>query len=155
MTYTSPWMNAELEGFRDAARRFIAAEILPHQDKWKQQQHVDRDIWTKTGEMGMLLADIPEEYGGGGLDYISYGLMMQELERGDSGVRSTASVQGSLVMFPIYEYGSEEQRRKYLPKLASGEWLGSWGLTEPGSGSDAGGARTTAVKRGDKWVLNG
>ncbi|MFM6925271.1 MAG: acyl-CoA dehydrogenase family protein, partial [Ferruginibacter sp.] len=94
-------------------------------------------------------------YGGGGLDYISYGLMMQELERGDSGVRSTASVQGSLVMFPIYQYGSEEQRNKYLPKLASGEWLGCFGLTEPNHGSDPGGMLTNIKDGGDHVILNG
>jgi glutaryl-CoA dehydrogenase len=91
------------------------------------------------GELGCFGPTVPEKYGGGGLDYISYGLMMQELERGDSGVRSTASVQGSLVMFPIYAYGSEEQRMKYLPKLASGEWLGCFGLNRTGPRQQPGG----------------
>ena len=103
----------------------------------------------------VLAQRIPVEYGGGGLDYISYGLMMQELERGDSGVRSTASVQGSLVMFPIYAYGSEEQRKKYLPKLASGEWLGCFGLTEPDHGSDPAGMLTNFKDAGDHVILNG
>jgi glutaryl-CoA dehydrogenase len=107
------------------------------------------------GELGCFGPTIPAEYGGGGLDYISYGLMMQELERGDSGVRSTASVQGSLVMFPIYEYGSEEQRRKYLPKLASGEWLGCFGLTEPDYGSNPAGMLTNIKDKGDHVILNG
>ncbi len=105
--------------------------------------------------MGCFGPTIPEQYGGGGLDYISYGLMMQELERGDSGVRSTASVQGSLVMFPIYEYGSEAQRMKYLPKLASGEWLGCFGLTEPNHGSNPSVMLTNIKDAGDHVILNG
>jgi glutaryl-CoA dehydrogenase len=105
--------------------------------------------------LGCFGPTIPVAYGGGGLDYISYGLMMQELERGDSGVRSTASVQGSLVMFPVYEYGSEEQRKKYLPKLASGEWLGCFGLTEPNHGSDPSGMLSRFEDAGDHVILNG
>jgi len=108
------------------------------------------------GDLGCFGPTIPELYGGGSLDYISYGLMMQELERGDSGVRSTASVQGSLVMFPIFEFGSEEQRRKYLPKLASGEWLGCFGLTEPDHGSNPAGMLTNYKNSDDDFVvLNG
>jgi glutaryl-CoA dehydrogenase len=107
------------------------------------------------GDLGCFGPTIPAAYGGGGLDYISYGLMMQELERGDSGVRSTASVQGSLVMYPIYAYGNEAQRQKYLPKLASGEWLGCFGLTEPNHGSDPGGMLTTIVDAGDHYLVNG
>jgi glutaryl-CoA dehydrogenase len=98
---------------------------------------------------------IPQQYGGGGLDYISYGILMQEIERGDSGMRSTASVQGSLVMYPIYKFGSEEQRKKYLPKLASGEWLGCFGLTEPDHGSNPSGMVTNFKDAGDHYVLNG
>ena len=105
--------------------------------------------------MGAFGPTIPEEYGGGGMDYISYGLIMQEIERGDSGMRSTASVQGSLVMFPIYAYGSEEQRHKFLPKLASGEWLGCFGLTEPDHGSNPGGMTTNIKDMGDHYLLNG
>ena len=108
------------------------------------------------GELGVFGPTLPTQYGCGGLDYISYGLMMQELERGDSGVRSTASVQGSLVMFPIYQYGNEEQRNKYLPKLASGEWLGCFGLTEPNHGSDPSSMLTNIKDNGDEYViLNG
>ncbi len=107
------------------------------------------------GDLGCFGPTIPEQYGGGGLDYISYGLMMQELERGDSGVRSTASVQGSLVMFPIYAYGNEAQRNKYLPKLASGEWLGCFGLTEPDHGSNPSGMLTRITDAGDHFILNG
>jgi glutaryl-CoA dehydrogenase len=114
-----------------------------------------QQIVKQMGDLGCFGPTIPHEYGGGGLDYISYGLMMQELERGDSGVRSTASVQGSLVMFPIYAYGSEEQRKKYLPKLASGEWLGCFGLTEPDHGSNPSGMLTNIKDAGDHVILNG
>jgi glutaryl-CoA dehydrogenase len=106
-------------------------------------------------EVGAFGPYIPAEYGGGGLDQISYGLIMQELERGDSGIRSTASVQSSLVMYPIYTYGSEEQRKKYLPKLATGEWMGCFGLTEPDHGSNPGGMVTNIKDKGDHYVLNG
>lgn len=105
--------------------------------------------------MGAFGPTIPEQYGGGGMDYISYGLMMQEIERGDSGIRSMASVQGSLVMYPIFKFGSEQQRKKYLPKLASGEWLGCFGLTEPDHGSNPGGMVTTFKDMGDHYLLNG
>jgi glutaryl-CoA dehydrogenase len=114
-----------------------------------------QQIVKQLGDLGLFWSNYSREYGGGGLDYISYGLMMQELERGDSGVRSTASVQGSLVMFPIYQYGSEEQRKKYLPKLASGEWLGCFGLTEPNHGSDPSSMLTNFKDAGDHVILNG
>jgi glutaryl-CoA dehydrogenase len=114
-----------------------------------------QQIVKQMGDSAASGPTIPEQYGGGGLDYISYGLMMQELERGDSGVRSTASVQGSLVMFPIYAYGSEEQRKKFLPRLASGEWLGCFGLTEPDHGSNPAGMLTNIKDAGDHVILNG
>jgi glutaryl-CoA dehydrogenase len=114
---------------RQSMRDFVKREILPSIEQWAQQAYFPSEIVRKFGDVGAFGPTIPQEYGGGGMDYISYGLIMQEIERGDSGMRSTASVQGSLVMFPIYQYGSEEQRRKYLPKLASGEWLGCFGLT--------------------------
>jgi glutaryl-CoA dehydrogenase len=107
------------------------------------------------GELGIFGPQLPQEYGCPGLDYIAYGLIMQEIERGDSGIRSMASVQGSLVMYPIYAYGSEEQRRKYLPKLAKGELMGCFGLTEPDFGSNPGGMRTNFVDKGDHFLLNG
>jgi glutaryl-CoA dehydrogenase len=107
------------------------------------------------GDLGCFGPTVPTEYGGGALDYISYGLMMQELERGDSGVRSTASVQGSLVMFPIHAYGTEAQKQKFLPKLASGEWLGCFGLTEPDHGSNPSGMLTNIKDAGDHFILNG
>jgi glutaryl-CoA dehydrogenase len=140
---------------RDAVRSYVKKEISPIIEDCAQNAGFPQQIVSQLGQLGCFGPTIPEQYGGGGLDYISYGLMMQELERGDSGVRSTASVQGSLVMFPIYEYGSEEQRKKYLPKLASGEWLGCFGLTEPNHGSDPGGMLTNIKDAGDHYVLNG
>jgi glutaryl-CoA dehydrogenase len=140
---------------RDSVRNYVKKEISPIIEEYAQQAAFPEQIVGQLGQMGCFGPTIPEQYGGGGLDYISYGLMMQELERGDSGVRSTASVQGSLVMFPIYEYGSEEQRNKYLPKLASGEWLGCFGLTEPNHGSDPGGMLTNIRDAGDHVILNG
>ncbi|HMW27031.1 MAG TPA: acyl-CoA dehydrogenase family protein, partial [Ferruginibacter sp.] len=109
---------------RETVRNYVKKEISPIIEDYAQRAEFPEQIVKQMGELGVFGPTVPEQYGGGGLDYISYGLMMQELERGDSGVRSTASVQGSLVMFPIYQYGNEEQRNKYLPKLASGEWLG-------------------------------
>lgn len=140
---------------RDSVRNYVKKDISPIIEDYAQKAEFPRQIVAQLGAMGCFGPTIPEQYGGGGLDYISYGLMMQELERGDSGIRSTASVQGSLVMFPIYEYGSEEQRNKYLPKLASGEWLGCFGLTEPDHGSDPGGMLTNIKDAGDHVILNG
>ena len=140
---------------RKSMRDFVKREISPNIEKWAQDAHFPSEIVKKFGEVGAFGPTIPEQYGGGGLDYISYGLIMQEIERGDSGMRSTASVQGSLVMYPIYAYGSEEQRNKYLPKLASGEWLGCFGLTEPDHGSNPGGMLTNIKDMGDHYLLNG
>lgn len=140
---------------RDAVRNYVKKDISPIIEEYAQKAEFPQHIVKQLGDIGCFGPTVPEQYGGGGLDYISYGLMMQELERGDSGVRSTASVQGSLVMFPIYQYGSEEQRMKYLPKLASGEWLGCFGLTEPNHGSDPGGMLTNFKDAGDHVILNG
>jgi glutaryl-CoA dehydrogenase len=140
---------------RDAVRNYVKQEISPIIEDYAQKAEFPQQIVKQLGDLGCFGPTIPVEYGGGGLDYISYGLMMQELERGDSGVRSTASVQGSLVMFPIYEFGSEAQRRKYLPKLASGEWLGCFGLTEPNHGSDPSSMLTNIKDAGDHVILNG
>jgi glutaryl-CoA dehydrogenase len=148
-------LTEEHKLIRQSIRDFVKKEISPNIEKWAQASHFPSEIVRKFGEVGAFGPTIPTEYGGGGLDYISYGLIMQEIERGDSGMRSTASVQGSLVMFPIYQYGSEEQRRKYLPKLASGEWLGCFGLTEPDHGSNPGGMTTTIKDMGDYYLLNG
>jgi len=140
---------------RDSVRSYVKKEISPIIEDYAQKAEFPQQIVPQLGHMGCFGPTIPEQYGGGGLDYISYGLMMQELERGDSGVRSTASVQGSLVMFPIYEFGNEAQRNKYLPKLASGEWLGCFGLTEPDHGSDPAGMLTNIKDTGDHVILNG
>ena len=140
---------------RDAVREYVKKEISPIIEDYAQRAEFPVQIVKQMGELGCFGPTVPVEYGGGGLDYISYGLMMQELERGDSGVRSTASVQGSLVMFPIHAYGSEEQKMKYLPKLASGEWLGCFGLTEPDHGSNPSGMITNIKDGGDHYILNG
>lgn len=151
----SDLLTEEHRLIQQTMRDFVLREISPNIEKWSQDAYFPKDIVRKFGEVGAFGPTIPTEYGGGGLDYISYGIIMQEIERGDSGMRSTASVQGSLVMFPIYQYGSEEQRQKYLPKLASGEWLGCFGLTEPDFGSNPGGMLTTIKDNGDHFLLNG
>lgn len=140
---------------RSAVRDYIKSSISPIIEDYAQRAEFPQQIVKQLGDLGCFGPTVPVEYGGGGLDYISYGIMMQELERGDSGVRSTASVQGSLVMHPIFAYGSEEQKKKYLPKLASGEWLGCFGLTEPNHGSDPGGMLTNIKDAGDHVILNG
>ena len=140
---------------RSSVRDFVKRDITPYIEEWAQDAHFPYEIVKKFGDVGAFGPTIPQEYGGGGLDYISYGLIMQEIERGDSGMRSTASVQGSLVMYPIYKFGNEEQRKKYLPKLASGEWLGSFGLTEPDHGSNPSGMVTHYKDMGDHYLLNG
>jgi len=140
---------------RKAVRDYVKKEISPIIEDYAQRAEFPTQIIKQLGDMGCFGPTVPAEYGGGGLDYISYGIMMQELERGDSGVRSTASVQGSLVMFPIHAYGSEAQKKKYLPKLASGEWLGCFGLTEPDHGSNPSGMLTNIKDAGDHVILNG
>jgi glutaryl-CoA dehydrogenase len=140
---------------RSSMRDFVKKEITPFIEEWCQNAHFPYEIVKKFGEIGAFGPTIPQEYGGGGLDYISYGLLMQEIERGDSGMRSTASVQGSLVMYPIYKFGSEEQKKKFLPKLASGEFLGCFGLTEPDHGSNPSGMVTNFKDKGDHYLLNG
>ncbi len=140
---------------RDAAREWVKREVSPIIEEAAQQAKFPRSLVTGLAEIGAFGPYIPTEYGGAGLDQISYGLIMQEIERGDSGVRSTASVQSSLVMYPIWKYGNEEQRQKYLPKLASGEYLGCFGLTEPDHGSDPGGMVTNIKDMGDHYLLNG
>ncbi len=149
-------LTEEHKLIRESVRSYVKKEISPIIEDYAQRAEFPQQIVQQLGDLGCFGPTVPEQYGGGGLDYISYGLMMQELERGDSGVRSTASVQGSLVMFPIYQYGNEAQRNKYLPKLASGEWLGCFGLTEPNHGSDPAGMLTNYKDNGDGYViLNG
>ncbi|GGG32777.1 glutaryl-CoA dehydrogenase [Chelatococcus composti] len=131
---------------RDTARAYAQEKLLPRVLEAYAQEKTDRAIFNEMGELGLLGVTIPEEYGGAGASYVAYGLVAREVERVDSGYRSMMSVQSSLVMYPIYAYGSEEQKRKYLPKLASGEWVGCFGLTEPDAGSDPAGMKTRAEK---------
>jgi len=148
-------LTEEHKLIRSSIRDFVKKEITPYIEDWTEKNHFPSEMVRKFGEIGAFGPTVPETYGGGGLDYISYGLIMQEIERGDSGMRSTASVQGSLVMHPIYAYGSEEQKKKYLPKLASGEMLGCFGLTEPNHGSNPSGMETHFKDMGDHYLLNG
>lgn len=140
---------------RDAAREWVKRDVSPIIEDYAQKAEFPHQIINGLADIGAFGPYIPEEYGGAGLDQISYGLIMQEIERGDSGVRSTASVQSSLVMYPIWKYGNEEQRNKYLPKLASGEWIGCFGLTEPNHGSNPSGMETKFKDMGDHYLLNG
>ncbi len=140
---------------RQATRDWVKREISPIIEEYAQKAEFPKQIIKGLGEIGGFGPYIPEEYGGAGLDQISYGLIMQEIERGDSGIRSTSSVQSSLVMYPIWKYGTEEQRKKYLPKLATGEYMGCFGLTEPDHGSDPGGMITHFKDKGDHYLLNG
>ncbi len=148
-------LTEEHKHVREAVRNYVKKEISPIIEDYAQRAEFPVQIVKQMGELGCFGPTVPVEYGGGGLDYISYGLMMQELERGDSGVRSTASVQGSLEMFPIFAYGNEAQKKKYLPRLASGEWLGCFGLTEPDHGSNPAGMITNIKDAGDHVILNG
>jgi glutaryl-CoA dehydrogenase len=140
---------------RDSVRSYVKRELSPIIEDCAQKNYFPSHIVKQLGEVGCFGPQIPAEYGGGGLDYISYGIAMQELERCDSGVRSTSSVQGSLVMYPIHKFGSEEQKRKYLPKLGSGDLLGCFGLTEPDHGSNPNGMTTNFKEAGDHVILNG
>ena len=140
---------------REAARNWVKRDISPIIESYAQKAEFPKQIIEGLAEIGAFGPYIPERYGGAGLDQIAYGLIMQEIERGDSGVRSTASVQSSLVMYPIWKYGNEQQRQKYLPKLASGEFMGAFGLTEPDHGSNPGGMTTNFKDMGDHYLLNG
>jgi glutaryl-CoA dehydrogenase len=148
-------LTEEHKLIREAARDWVKRDVSPIIEEYAQKAEFPKQIIGGLAEIGAFGPYIPEEYGGAGLDQISYGLIMQEIERGDSGVRSTASVQSSLVMYPIYTYGNEEQRKKYLPKLASGEWMGCFGLTEPNHGSNPAGMETKYKDMGDHYLLNG
>lgn len=140
---------------RDSVRSWVKKSVTPIIEDYAQQAKFPQHLVKELGDVGAFGPQIPAKYGGGGLDEISYGLIMQEIERGDSGIRSTASVQGSLVMFPIFKFGSEEQKMKFLPKLASGEFLGCFGLTEPNHGSNPGDMITRFEDKGDHYLLNG
>ena len=148
-------LSEEHKLVRDAARAWVKKEVSPIIEDYAQRAEFPKQIVKGLGEIGGFGPYIPVEYGGAGLDQISYGLIMQEIERGDSGVRSTSSVQSSLVMFPIWKYGNQAQRLKYLPKLATGEMIGCFGLTEPNYGSDPGSMITNYKDMGDHYLLNG
>jgi glutaryl-CoA dehydrogenase len=148
-------LSADERALRDAARAYAQEKLQPRVIEAFAQEETDPEIFREMGAMGLLGVTMPEEYGGLGAGYVAYGLIAREIERVDSGYRSMMSVQSSLVMYPIYAYGSEAQRQKYLPKLASGEWIGCFGLTEPDAGSDPAGMKTVAKKTANGYVLNG
>lgn len=148
-------LTEEERMLRDAARAYAQERLQPRVIDAYREERTDPEIFREMGGMGLLGVTVPEEYGGLGASYVAYGLVAREVERVDSGYRSMMSVQSSLVMYPIYAYGSEEQRMKYLPKLATGEFIGCFGLTEPDAGSDPGGMKTTARKTAGGYVLNG
>ncbi|MFG1371097.1 acyl-CoA dehydrogenase [Xanthobacter oligotrophicus] len=148
-------LNEDERLVRDTARDYAQEKLLPRVTSAYLDERFDREIMNEMGELGLLGPTIPAEYGGAGLGYVSYGLAAREVERVDSGYRSAMSVQSSLVMHPIFAYGTEEQRKKYLPKLATGEWVGCFGLTEPDAGSDPAGMRTRAEKIDGGYRLNG
>ena len=160
--YTAPdyYLLDELIGdehllIRNSVRQWVINELIPVIEDHAQRAEFPKQLLPGMAQLGLFGPTIPEAYGGAGLDYLAYGIMMQELERGDSGIRSTASVQGSLVMYPIHAYGSEEQKQRYLPKLANGELMGCFGLTEPNHGSDPGNMLTRFEDDGDHVLLNG
>jgi glutaryl-CoA dehydrogenase len=148
-------LSEEERAIRDTARSYAQEKLLPRVIEAYLEERTDRDIFAEMGALGLLGVTIPEKYGCAGANYVSYGLIAREVERVDSGYRSMNSVQSSLVMYPIYAYGDENQRKKYLPKLASGEWVGCFGLTEPDAGSDPGGMKTRAEKVSDGYRLTG
>jgi alkylation response protein AidB-like acyl-CoA dehydrogenase len=148
-------LSEDQEALRKEIRQFAAREIAPHVSEWDEKSEFPAAVVKKLGEMGLLGVIFPPEYGGAGMGYVDYVLAIEELSAVDGSVGIIVAAHNSLGTNHIFLAGNEEQKKKYVPKLASGEWLGAWGLTEPGSGSDAGGARTTAVRKGDKYVLNG
>ncbi|HEX6343883.1 acyl-CoA dehydrogenase family protein [Umezawaea sp.] len=150
----SAWMTEDLDQLRELARTFMAKEMTPNQERWAAQKHVDRDLWTKAGEVGLLCLSIPEEYGGGGGTFAHEAVLIEEQARaGDSAWGN--SVHSGIVAPYLLAYGTEEQRLRWLPKLASGEYVGAIAMSEPGAGSDLQGIKTKAVRDGDSYVLNG
>ncbi|RUO69502.1 acyl-CoA dehydrogenase [Idiomarina ramblicola] len=152
------WQNAlsdEEKMIQESAHQYAQDKLMPRVLEANRNEHFDREIMNELGNVGLLGATLPEEYGGSGVSHVSYGLIAREIERVDSGYRSAMSVQSSLVMHPIYTFGTDAQRKKYLPKLASGEWVGCFGLTEPDSGSDPASMRTTAKRTDSGYVLSG
>lgn len=151
--YVSPWMDADLALYRESVRRFIKVEVVPHQQKWRKQQHVDRDVWHKAGELGLLLADIPELYGGAGGTFAHMAIFWEELAAvGESGFGTRVQ---SVAAHYILKNGTEAQMRSLLPKLASGKMIAAIAMTEPSAGSDLQGMRTSAIRRGEHYVING
>lgn len=150
---TSPWMSPDLEAYRDTLRRFVEAEITPHQERWAKQQHVDRDLWTKAGELGALCADIPEEYGGTGGDFAHMAALFEEL--GAAGDTAFGVHVHIIVAHYLLNHGTEAQKRKYLPQLANGTMVAAIAMSEPAAGSDLQGIRTRAVRDGDDYVVSG
>ena len=148
-------LTEEHKLIRESTRSWVNKSVTPIIEEYAQKAEFPSELISGLAEIGAFGPYIPTEYGGAGLDQISYGLMMQEIEGGDSGIRSTASVQSSLVMYPIWKFGSDEQKEKFLPKLASGEMMGCFGLTEPDHGSDPGGMITNFKSDGDDVILNG
>ena len=148
-------LNEEQNQIKQMVREFAESEIKPHLMEWDEAQHFPVDTFKRAGELGMLGVTLPEEYGGAGLSYVDYTNIIEELAVIDSGFALSVAAHNSLCTGHTYLAGNDEQKKKWLPKLTSGEWIGAWGLTEPGSGSDASGMRTTAVKDGNGWVLNG
>jgi alkylation response protein AidB-like acyl-CoA dehydrogenase len=148
-------LTDEQRQIQEMVREFALSEIKPHLMEWDEAQHFPTEVFKRAGGLGMLGVTIPEEYGGAGLSYVDYVHVIEELAVVDSGFALSVAAHNSLGTGHIYHSGSDEQKKKWLPKLTSGEWIAAWGLTEPGSGSDASGMRTTAVQDGDEWVLNG
>jgi acyl-CoA dehydrogenase len=151
---TSPWMNDELEALGDATRKFFVKEFAPNEDRWWKQGHIDRDAWKKAGEMGLLCASIPVEYGGGGGSFAHEAVITFEMVRGLISSFGN-NVHSGILAHYILAYGTEEQKQRWLPKMATGEMVGAIAMTEPGAGSDLQGVRTTAVRKGDEYVING
>ena len=151
--YRSPWMDEELELFRDAARRFVENEVVPNDARWREQKHVDREIWNKAGEVGLLCTDIPAEYGGVGGDARHEAIVTEEMGR--HGITSIGHTVHSILAHYLLNYGSEAQKRRWLPRMARGEFVGAIAMSEPGAGSDLQSVRTRAVREGNDYVLNG
>src|SRR3954471_2288451 len=148
-------LTEEQEQLKRSVREFAESEIRPHVMEWDEKSEFPLTIIKQLGKMGLMGVAFPSEYGGAGLGYVDYVIAIEELSRVDGSVGIIIAAHNSLCSNHIFIAGNEEQKRKYIPKLASGEFIGAWGLTEPGAGSDAGSARTTAVKKGNKWILNG
>jgi acyl-CoA dehydrogenase len=153
LTYESPWLDDELKLFRETVARFIESEMVPHDARWRKQHHVDREIWNRAGEMGLLCLDLPAEYGCGGGDFRHEVVLYEELSR--RAISGFGQGVHSMCAHYVYNYGTEEQKQRWLPRLAKGELIGAIAMTEPGAGSDLQGIRTRAVREGDHYRING